>query len=120
MSEAKLNARSGNSRQIIIWNILTRSLASLRSGFKSNSIKTNYNRVNQYIAQQKNFVANSNSAKINSSPLSIRKGTDKVTKFYFFFFSNKFQVVLSPCEAFVVRPQSTFQKQATVNEAIVY
>jgi hypothetical protein len=68
--------------------------------------QTNYQRVNQYIAQQKNFVANSNSAKINSSPLSIRKTTDKV--------------VLSPCEAFVVRPQSTFQKQATVNEAIVY
>ncbi|CBY24787.1 unnamed protein product [Oikopleura dioica] len=88
----------------------SRSNGTLRSkdgNWLSHSCQqTNYNRVNQYIAQQKNFVANSNSAKINSSPLSIRKGTDKV--------------VLSPCEAFVVRPQSTFQKQATVNEAIVY
>ena len=82
-------------------------------------IKTNYQRVNQYIAQQKNFVANSNSAKINSSPLSIRKTTDKVSLTLILALT-KFKVVLSPCEAFVVRPQSTFQKQATVNEAIVY
>lgn len=30
------------------------------------------------------------------------------------------QVVLNPYEAITVSPQSTFQKQATVNEAIVY
>ena len=76
--------------------------------------------MNQYIAQQKNFVANSNSAKINPSPLSIRKAsTDKVALTLVLTLT-KSKVVLSPCEAFVVRPQSTFQKQATVNEAIVY
>ncbi|CAG5084215.1 Oidioi.mRNA.OKI2018_I69.PAR.g10580.t1.cds [Oikopleura dioica] len=86
----------------------SRSNGTLRSkdgNWLSHSCQqANYNRVNQYLAQQKNSVT---PGKAHASPLSIRKAsTDKV--------------VLSPYETIVVRPQSTFQKQATVNEAIVY
>ena len=44
---------------------------------------------------------------INSPALSRRGSAEKVA-------------VLNPYEAITVTPQSTFQKQATVNEAIVY
>ena len=42
-----------------------------------------------------------------SSPALSRRGSDDVT-------------VLNPAEAITVAPQSTFQKQAKINGAIVY